>query len=366
MSGADAGGLHLGRLSVRNLRIIVAADLQPAPGLNLVLGPNASGKTSLLEAIYLLGRGRGLRGRSLARLLRNGCVEMQVSGEVREPAKPPVAVGFQRHASETRIRIAGRAANSALELATLLPLQFIHPDLHQLLVTGSLLRRQFIDRGLFHVEPAFLGEWRSFQRTLRQRNAGLKSGQAPFAWDTELVRHGLRLHALRDAYVTSLSPYFVHYSTLLLDRDDVALHYRGGWSTEQTYAEALQASRNSDLRYGYTHRGPHRADFALRVAGLDVRERVSRGQQKMLLCALQLAQTTLQLERTGRAGLVLVDDLSAELDEVHRERLLGVLSRLGVQAWVTTTDRTLVQEAERATTALRLFHVEHGSVQAVV
>ncbi|HEY5791358.1 MAG TPA: AAA family ATPase, partial [Gammaproteobacteria bacterium] len=168
--------MQLTRLTVRDLRLIEAAELAPGPGLNLLVGANASGKTTLLEAIYLLGRGRPLRQRHAARLIRDGREQMLVSGSLSERDGSRHVLGVARAAGRLELRRDGQAARSSLELAALLPLQFIHPEIHHLVQAGPVLRRQFLDRGLFHVEPNVLDGWCRYQRALRQRNAALKSG----------------------------------------------------------------------------------------------------------------------------------------------------------------------------------------------
>jgi DNA replication and repair protein RecF len=242
----------------------------------------------------------------------------------------------------------------------------VHPDIHQLVQSGPGLRRQFLDRGVFHVEHGFLPEWQRYQRALRQRNAALKGRGPTRAWDTELARHGERLDGLRDDYLSALGPPFKSACRELLDRDDVDLGYRRGWPEGRTLADVLEEGAATDRRQGFTGRGAHRCDFRLTVGGREVRDRVSRGQQKLLLCALQLAQAELQQTRTGSAGLLLIDDLPAELDAAHRARLIDALHALGSQVFVTATDVALLEHALGGDPAPKVFHVEHGRVAEMV
>lgn len=351
--------MWLTRCRVRNLRILAEVDFDPAPRINLVLGPNASGKTSLLEALYLLGRGRALRRGGGDRLVREGCDRLLVTAEIIGPEKRRTPVGIERGPDGLAMRLGGRTLRSSLELSRSLPLQYIHPDLHQLVQSGPGLRRQFLDRGVFHVEPDFLETWRRGQRALRQRNAALKAGQPLGSWNHELVRHGERLDAFRSGYLQRLRPWLRQHAGELLGREDVDVAYRRGWPRDQGLAEALQEGEAVDRRLGFTGRGAHRCDFSLTLGGAPIRDRVSRGQQKLLLCALQLAQARLQRERTGNAGLLLVDDLPAELDATHRKRLLALLEALETQVFVTATDEALVRDAPEGAV---MFHVEQGRI----
>lgn len=354
--------MRLTRCTVRNLRILAAATLEPGPGMNLVVGANASGKTSLLEAIYLLGRGRPLRQRHADRLIRDGSDQLQVSGEIELASGRRRPIGVARGVAGLQLRLDGQQVRSALDLSLALPLQYIHPDIHQLVQAGPGLRRQFLDRGVFHVEHDFLATWRRYQRALRQRNAALKGGGSARAWDAELALQGERLDAMRVRYLDGLAPFVRQNGALLLARDDIAISYRRGWSSSQSLAAALDEAAAVDRRQGFTGRGAHRCDFALTLAGAAIQERVSRGQQKLLLCALQLAQAQLQRQRTGHAGLLLIDDLPAELDLRHRARLLDAAAALATQVFVTATDLTLVDHASAQADSTRVFHVEHGVV----
>lgn len=351
--------MRLTRCSVRDLRIIASAEFEPGRGINLVVGANASGKTSLLEALYLLGRGRALRQRHGDRLVRDGCERLRVTAELSGEQGRHRPIGVERGPDGLQMRLDGRPLRSALELSEALPLQYIHPDIHQLVQAGPGLRRQFLDRGVFHVEHRFLACWRRYQRALRQRNAALKAGGSLDAWDVQLAEEGSRLDAQRSAYLQGLEPLLRNHVVGLLGRDDVGLVYRRGWNARQPLEEVLRETRDVDRRQGFTGRGAHRCDFALTLDQAPIRDRVSRGQQKLLLCALQLAQAEWQREVTGNPGLLLVDDLPAELDAGHRANLLDSLAALDAQAFVTATDLTLV---EHAAGNAKLFHVEHGVV----
>jgi DNA replication and repair protein RecF len=357
--------MRLTRVTAQNLRILAAVALEPGPGLNLVVGANASGKTSLLEAIYLLGRGRPLRPRHGDRLIRDGCDQLQVSGEIELDSGRRRPIGVARGAAGLQMRLDGQQVRSALELATALPLQYIHPDIHQLVQSGPGLRRQFLDRGVFHVEHDFLETWRRYQRTLRQRNAALKEGAHACAWDGELALQGERLDSMRVRYLEGLAPFLRANAAALLGRDDVAVGYRRGWSASQPLATVLADAAAVDRRQGFTGRGAHRCDFALTLGGVAIQERISRGQQKLLLCALQLAQAQLQRQRTGSAGLLLIDDLPAELDTDHRARLLDTVVALNTQVLVTATDLALLDHAGAQGAPPRVFHVEHGVVTPI-
>src|SRR5262245_17080420 len=164
-------------LRIENVRCIAQAELELDTRSNLISGPNASGKTTLLESIFLLGRGRSFRTPRLESLVRSGCGTLRVVG--RTLSGPRTAtLGVEAARDGLRARVEGRNVTSLAEMAIALPVQSIDPDVHRLIEGGPAERRRFVDWGVFHVEPQFVGSWRRFQRALKQRNAASRSGRS--------------------------------------------------------------------------------------------------------------------------------------------------------------------------------------------
>jgi DNA replication and repair protein RecF len=327
----------LGRLQVTDFRCLQSAALELDPRFTLISGPNASGKTSLLEAIYVLGRGRSFRTRRLEHLIRSGAERFIVFGEV-STTNLRVPLGVEGGSGGIRARIGGEKPSSLAELALLLPVQIIDPEVHRLIEEGPNRRRRFLDWGVFHVEREFVGHWQRYQQVLKQRNAALKSRQskpAVSAWDGDLVRSGERLAAARARYVTALSPHAQAIGRSLLGME-LVLTYRNGWAKDQTFSEALQQSFGHDAEMGATQVGPHRAELGIRLDGMAVKDRISRGQQKLLAAALLIAQLNLFPEESPVQPSLLLDDPAAELDDERLAALIGEVSRRSVQLVVTT------------------------------
>jgi DNA replication and repair protein RecF len=327
----------LRRLQVTDFRCLQAVDLQLDPQFTLISGANASGKTSLLEACYVLGRGRSFRTRRLEHLIRRGADRFVVFGEVQGSAGT-LPMGVEGSPSGARARIAGAAAKSLAELALALPVQIIDPEVHKLIEEGPVRRRRFLDWGVFHVEPGFIDTWQSYQQVLRQRNAALKARQpreVVGVWDRELIRYGESLSASRAAYVERLAVPAAALAAGLLGQE-LVMRYRPGWQRDQTLAEALDHSWNHDLERGSTQVGPHRAELAVLLGGLAAKDRVSRGQQKLLAATLLISQLRLFPEGAAVRPTLLLDDPAAELDQVHLGALISAVSGQGCQLVVTT------------------------------
>jgi DNA replication and repair protein RecF len=302
----------------------------------LISGPNASGKTSLLEAMYVLGRGRSFRTRQLEHLVRRGTERFVVFGEV-EARERTVPVGIEGSADGVRAKVGGEKAATLAELALQLPVQIIDPEVHRLIEEGPSRRRRFLDWGVFHVEHEFVGYWQRYQQVLRQRNAALKSRQLALirAWDAELLLYGARVTTARQRYVETLAAHSAPIGLSLLN-SHLSLSYRTGWPKDQTFDEALSQSLKSDQEVGVTQVGPHRAELVLRLDGLAVKHRISRGQQKLLAAALLIAQIKLFPEGSPLCPTLLLDDPAAELDDERLAQLILEVTEHEVQLVVTT------------------------------
>jgi DNA replication and repair protein RecF len=263
---------------------------------------------------------------------------------------------------ETKIKFDGEFVRKSSVLARLLPMQIINPDIHKLLEDSPKYRRQFIDWGVFHVEPGFGFLWKTFRRALAQRNAALRdrwTKKATEQWDIELVAAAEDLDEARIAYLKSLKVFIDRKITGFEDLPEVDISYQRGWREGVSYLDYLRAQYDSDRDRGFTQFGPHRADMRLRIDGHEARDILSRGQQKLLVAILVLAQCQ-QLASRDLSTVILVDDLPAELDADKRRALLGALEKTGAQIFVTGTESALFEDADF--THAGMFHVEHGRI----
>ncbi|MBD3610126.1 MAG: DNA replication/repair protein RecF [Gammaproteobacteria bacterium] len=360
--------MSLTRLHVKHLRNLQSVDIQPVDGLNLVVGENASGKTSLLEAIYLLGMGRSFRSINIRHVIQQGEHSLIVFGAVNGHSGTPTKLGVEKQRDKTRIKIDGEWIKNSAQLAYHLPLLMVTPDSHKLIEQGPRYRRQFIDWGVFHVEHAFHPNWQRFQRALKQRNAAIKQGlsySSVEVWNRELAQWVDIIDKMRKDYVQELLPIAHKNISQLTDINDIQMDYQQGWKQGSGYFDYLRLHHEQDRESGYTRYGPHRAELSIRVSGMPAAERVSRGQQKLLACALRLAQVEHLKQRRDVNSVLMVDDLPAELDSERRGRFLEMLRQLETQVFVTATESSLISNRE-SWNRIKMFHVEHGRVTEVV
>jgi DNA replication and repair protein RecF len=350
--------MSLRELRVHDLRCIRTAELELAPRLSLLFGPNGSGKTSLLEAIHLLGRGRSFRTRHTERLIRRGEPRLHVFGRTADALPHDLGISCDR-VSGVEARIDRRPVEGLAELSGILPVQLIDPGIHRLVEEGPVQRRRWVDWGVFHVEPGFLRSWSEYARTLRQRNAALRTGMPTEPWDPELARLGELLAASRQRLLEQLRPDWQAICGRVLEGIQVEWSFHRGWSQEHGLAESLSLHRIRDRERGSTGVGAHRFDVALKADGRLAREVLSRGQQKLLGASMTLAMARLVSRvATEVLPVLLLDDPAAELDRERTACLIAEISALRCQLVATSldADRLDFGPPERA------FHVEHGSV----
>ena len=355
--------MALQKVKVEKFRCLDAVEFAPHPGTNLIFGRNGAGKTSLLEAIFLLGRGRSFRPGQTQGLIQTGSEDFTIFGEI-SGEEHQSRVGLQIGRGGKNIHVNGETGGQIADLVAAFPVQIIDPDVHQLVQGGPQGRRRFLDWGVFHVKHDFLPTWRRYRRALQQRNTALRQKMSVTtiqAWDTEIISEGERVDADRRHYLEQFQSVFSRISSALLGTP-AECRYLPGWTTSDTLQRAVSASIDRDRQYGQTHVGPHRAELTLEIEGEPARHRLSRGQQKLLGISLILAQSEYVAAATGKSVALLVDEPAAELDAEHLEQLIRALEQPGIQLFLTA----LREDALPLKTDAALFHVKHGALATLL
>jgi DNA replication and repair protein RecF len=344
-------------IKITDLRLFRHLEMEPGPRFNAVVGPNGSGKTTVLEAIYLAGRGRSFRHQESKPLVRKGADRATVVCRVSNPATGTVSIlGVSQGKGGLEARLDGRDVAKRSVLAGALPLQWIGSNPQTFLSGGPDIRRRFLDMGLFHVEHDYYRLFAEFSRILKQRNAALRQGRPSEVriWDEPLSAIGSALGQQRQRYCDALM------SGVLTDMAEIGLvlnyRYLPGWRADKGLKEQLHHRLERDMRYGYTSVGPQRAELSIELDGFPAERQLSRGQQKRLVFALNLRLWDLVKADTGRGPVMLIDDLAAELDARNRTDILAALRARGGQVFLTEITPDLVLDDP---TAL-MFHVEHA------
>lgn len=361
--------MTLKRLLVQDLRNLNSVDINPSARVNLIYGENGSGKTSLLEAINVLALGRSFRSHKHKPLINNGRDTFTVFGKVTTDDGAEVPIGINRQLNgEASFKANGILVSSAADLAAYLPVQVINSDTFLLLEGSPKVRRQFMDWLVFHVEPSFFQLWKDCQRCLKHRNSLMRHDRIDAfelaSWDQELAQLTEQIHHLREGCMEQFKTTFYELLEEFISVDGIAIHYSRGWDKDRSYVEVLKSSLERDRQLGYTHSGGHRADLRITVNSQNAAEILSRGQQKLLVCALKIAQGYVFSRMTGRKTIYLVDDLPAELDEKHRALLARWLDKMATQVFITGVEQETLSATwrDKPDLAIKLFHVEQGTV----
>ncbi|SEL24842.1 DNA replication/repair protein RecF [Halomonas daqiaonensis] len=356
--------MPLERLAFHGLRNLQAVDLIPGPRINLFTGTNGSGKTSLLEGIHVLGMGRSFRARRLGHVIAHDADAMTLHGRL--AGNPAMTIGIRRHreGGELEMRLSGERLDRVSRLVETLPLQLINPDAFRLLEGPPVGRREFLDWGVFHVKHDFLDVWKRFRRALKHRNALLRHGRISDAsldaWEQELVHWGDRLDGMRSDWVELFLPVFEDTLAELITLPGLSLRYSRGWDRKRQLAEILCYGRDTDRQMGFTQQGPQRAELGIRLGKRPAVEVLSRGQQKLVVSALKLAQGRLLEAMTGHTCIYLIDDLPAELDSEHRRIFCAWLERMRCQVFITSVDPHALAGLWQPDTQVAMFHVKHA------
>lgn len=356
--------MRIAKLDILSVRNIHRATLLPSPSLNLITGANASGKSSLLEAIFILGRARSFRTANIKQAIEFEQSDLIVSAQIQQAGGHLAQLGIQINQKHCDIHI-NRENKKKSDLAYSLPLQLIHPKSYKLLDAGPQIRREFMDWGIFNHEQNFLSDWRNFKKVLLQRNSLLKTRQVKQlgVWNDKLVQYSELVTAYRQDYLRQLEPVFQRVAKHFFPNGQLQLMFLPGYDRDKGLLHLLQGDLEKDLRYGYTHNGPHRSDFQLLFNQRGARDFVSRGQLKLLVLALKLAQVKLLNQFNNNSVCILIDDLTAELDTLNKAKLIKYLAGLNCQVFMTSTELSDFGELNDSID-LKVFHVEHGCVKS--
>jgi DNA replication and repair protein RecF len=361
--------MSLTHLDVTDFRNLGSIALKPLPyGFNFLYGYNGSGKTSLLEAIHYLTLGRSFRNNVIGRVIRNGTDKFVIFAQAMAASEQIISLGVERHTEgDIKIRLNGQDIQSISQLADLTPVRLINSHCYNLLDGGPHFRRKYMDWGVFYLNKEFLKIWRDYGQILKQRNACLRNQLPPAeirVWTEKLIQQAAILHNLRFEYVQQLLPVLREAAGELIDLPKLEVVYYPGWEAKSSLEAALGQSLPRDLQLGYTQYGPHRADLKVKINKVLAKDILSRGQQKLFVCAMILAQGTLLNSVANKRPIYLIDDLPAELDIVSRTNLIALLSKQKTQVFVTAVERHALCDA-LSMLPLKMFHVEHGSITEV-
>jgi len=318
------------------------------PGINILQGDNAQGKTNFLEAVYFCALGRPLRAEQTRELIPisdtgvTGAHARAVFGDM-SPFTIDAAITPQKGKYVKSIAIDRIPIKNTRELFGRVPIISFAPEDLRLIKSGPAERRKFLDIEICQLSPVYYQELRAYYRALRQRNHLLKLTQKDkkqadslAIWDTQLIEHGLRIKKTRAQFITQLNQQAADiHAHITQNKETLTLEYKPNITDPFQFATALDRHQKRDILLGSTSTGIHRDDVIFHVRGLSARSFGSQGQTRTAVLSVKLAEIRLITERLGTSPILLLDDVFSELDAARQHFLLEQVK--DVQTLLTCT-----------------------------
>lgn len=361
--------MKLDTIQIQHFRNLESVVVNPSQTLNFIIGQNGSGKSSFLEALHFLGFGRSFRTSKHKNVIQYEEANFSIFCTSIRSDEQILKLGMSRGIDDqVQISVNGNKSTRMSELVKHIPIQIFTPQSADLILGSPSLRRRYLDWGLFHVEQSFSKCSQNYLKLLKQKNALLRKlqksndkllfSQMQF-WDNQLVKEGEELTELRKSFLEAILGHINANLVYFLPEFSIEISYHRGWDKSSSLSGAIDNKFEKDSRNGFLSVGPHKADLQIRFKGIDVAESLSRGQLRMLVAALQLAQVQYLYEVTSKSSIFLLDDIGAELDELKRELFIDRLLESNTQLFVTAIEKSQLMFIDKYNDK-KMFHVEHG------
>ena len=358
--------MQIQSLSIKHIRNLQPSRLHFSNQLNIFFGDNAAGKSSLLEALYILGNGRSFRTAKHSKVINDDQESYIIFSEIQSSGHRKLGLQRQKN-GDIKVKLDGEPLYKLSNLATVFPVQVLAPEQYELLSKGPSARRKLLDWGVFHVEHSFLSLWQRCNKLLLQRNQLLKTSRSYSEieiWDKQLIPLSELITNKREEYCNALNPLYQNIAKEFLPELPTHILFHPGWTANKSLTELLPQQYDKDKKLGFTQSSIQKADLKIYSGKRLAAEYLSRGQQKLVITALKLAQLTLMQQQGKDYPIFLLDDIGAELDSRHQEKLFNFLAEQPEQQQIFITCvhldplKALIKRYNKAS----MFHVEHGHI----
>jgi DNA replication and repair protein RecF len=358
--------VRLSRIEIRDFRNLERVEVSPGPRFNVLAGPNGSGKTNFMEAAYMLGALRSFRTTTRFELVSHGREAARVEG-LFGGAGQGLVCEISVRPDGRRVRVDGKPVARGGGHYRALPMVLFHPANLNLIQGGPEARRRFVDRALFQADASYPELHREYGKALASRNRLLKEHtpdrRSLEAFEVQLAAMGARVAACRAWFVGLLKERLaLAFREVSAGLEASALYRPSVEGGEAELAQALRQGRARDEAAGFTTLGPHADDLEIIVAGRSARRFASQGQQRALVLSMKIAETRTLSEAAGKIPLLLLDDVTSELDRTRNRHLFRFLADEAGQVFITTThaDHILI-EKDRTDFSVEAGRIETGS-----
>ena len=355
--------MHLLELKCQRFRCLQDITFSPDPGMNIIRGRNAQGKTSILEALLFLTTSKSHRTSSDVELARHGEDGFHLSAQIqRRDRGLTVEAGYWQGVK--RFKINGIPQTRLSDILGKANVVLFSPEDIDLVKGSATRRRLFVDMELSQVSPSYLGALQQYRQVLRQRNELLRAPRVDPSlldvWDEQCVAHGRLLMDERAEFIRDLGERAQQSYAKIADSEVLEVAYQPNVHGSDELDAVLRKTRETDIRRQMTTRGPHRDDVELLVGGRAARTFASQGQQRTAALAVKLAEASLLHARTGEHPILMLDEALGELDDHRAHRLFESIDP-EIQCLITTADLNRREIAMPGPTTV--FDVEDGAVR---
>ncbi|MET0088916.1 MAG: DNA replication/repair protein RecF [Candidatus Thiodiazotropha sp.] len=353
--------MRISKLKIKNLRNIKNADMIPGKGINIFQGSNGAGKTTVLESIYLLARARAIKSTQHKNLINHTERELTVFSELLSNSGHTTRLGIRKDKSNTLVKKNGEAVPRLTDLARIVPIANITPNIQRLMEEGPVHRRKLLNWGLFHVEQRFGAVISTYNQVLKQRNALLGTRSKDLSvWTQYLSQSGEEVNELQTSYLDKWKSEVNELLKLIPQLEGLELTLVKGWRQGMSLQESLDHNLRTDHERHFTSVGPHRMDIKITFHGQEIRDQFSRGQKKIVSVLFILAQASLLDKISNEPPILLIDDLHAELDHEIYTTLFSHISNTQYQTFLTRLSPDNLESG--VFPHISMFHVEQGNV----
>lgn len=367
--------MYIKSLYTKNFRNLNEQKVIYSPELNIILGKNGVGKTNLIEAIYYLFLAKSFRTNLSHNIINNQYTQCFLSSLLEDENGIEHLLGMSRDSkSEISVHYDGKKLNTLNELALIQSILIVDPQVLDILSTGPTSRRKFLDWGCYYHYPKFRVIYSKFIKVLRQRNKILRDKSKNSLdyeyvyWNNYFIELSEQINSYRKEYIKILNTEILSLLEIFFPKQNIQFEFKLGYNSDYNLSDYIARISDKEFALGCSQAGAHRADFSIKIDNKNIIEFMSRGQIKLLVCALKISQALLCYKYTNRKIIFLMDDIASELDLINLNKILNFVSRetSKIQFFITMIDENILDKINiKDFCDVKVFKINKGEIEVV-